>query len=51
VIPADADEKELIRRGRITITAINTNLKKIALKFGWEEEPSPYFARQPTVQT
>jgi len=45
VIPADADEKELIRRTRIAITGINTNLKKIALKLGWEEQPSTYFAR------
>lgn len=45
VIPADSDEKELIRRARIAITGINTNLKKIALKLGWEEEPSTYFAR------
>jgi len=35
----------LIRRTRIAITSINTNLKKIALKLGWEEQPSTYFAR------
>jgi len=29
----------------IAITGINTNLKKIALKLGWKEEPSTYFAR------
>ncbi|TCD02491.1 tyrosine-type recombinase/integrase [Pedobacter psychroterrae] len=45
LIPANADEKELIRRTRGAISAINASLKKIAIKLGWEESPSTYFAR------
>lgn len=45
VIPAGASEKQLLQRTRSAIAAINTAVKKIALKLGWEEEPSTYFAR------
>lgn len=45
VIPAGATEKELLAATRSSIAGINTAVKKIASKLGWEEEPSTYFAR------
>jgi integrase/recombinase XerD len=45
IIPGAASEKELLQKTRSTIAAINTAVKKIASKLGWEEEPSTYFAR------
>lgn len=45
IIPAAATEKELLQKTRSAIAAINTSVKKIASKLGWEEEPSTYFAR------
>lgn len=45
IIPAGANEKQLLAATRSAIAAINNGVKKIALKLGWEEEPSTYFAR------